>query len=264
MKKGKKYQIANIIAFIGVITANFLANYLPLNGYNTGELSDMYPNLFVPAGITFSIWGVIYLFLLGFTIYQSKGLINRLSKTPKFVFDIGWLFFISSLANIGWIFAWHHLMVFISLIFMLVLLISLIAIYLRLNIGNNNFKKTKKYFVNIPFSLYLGWITIATIANITAWLVSINWSGWGLSEVTWTIIVLITGVIITILNTLNKADSMYALVVIWAYIGIILKRYQADPRYISIIMTAVIGIIIIIFNLIYAKWKNKKRKKINF
>lgn len=264
MKKGKKYQIGNIIAFIGVITTNFLANYLPLNGYNTGELSDMYPNLFVPAGITFSIWGIIYLFLFGFIIYQSKGLINNLSKTPKFVFDIGWLFFISSLANIGWIFAWHHLMVFISLICMLILLLSLIAIYFRLNIGKNNFQKAKKYFVNIPFSLYLGWITIATIANITAWLVSINWSGWGLSEVTWTIIVLIAGVIITLLNTLNRADSIYALVVIWAYIGIILKRFQADPRFMSIIVTAAIGIIIIIFSLIYAKWKNKNRKKINF
>ena len=264
MKKIKKYQIANIISFMGVITANFLANYLPLNGYNTGELSAMYPNLFVPAGITFSIWGVIYLFLLGFIIYQSKGLINRLNKSPNFVNDIGWLFFISSLANIAWILAWHYLMVFLSLIFMIILLFSLIGIYLRLNIGENYFTGAKKFFVNIPFSLYLGWITIATIANITAWLVSINWSGWGLSEVTWTIIVLIVGVIITILNSLNRTDSIYALVVIWAYTGIIIKRYQADPRYMSIIVTAAIGILIIIINIIYAKWKNKNRKKINF
>ncbi|MGM0436962.1 MAG: hypothetical protein ACQEQD_01695 [Bacillota bacterium] len=264
MKNTKKYQIANIVGFIGVITANFLANYLPLNGYNTGELSDMYPNLFVPAGLTFSIWGVIYLFLLGFIIYQSKGLINKLNKTPNFIPKIGWLFFISSLANIGWIFAWHHLMVFLSLIFMIILLISLIGIYLRLNIGRNNFTKAKKIFVNIPFSLYLGWITIATIANVTAWLVSINWSGWGLSEVTWTIIILIVGIIITILNTLNRADSIYALVVIWAYLGIILKRYQAEPRYVSIILTAAIGILIIFFTIFYAKKKKKKRKKINF
>lgn len=264
MKTIKRYQIANIVSFIGVITANFLANYLPLNGYNTGELSDMYPNLFVPAGITFSIWGVIYLFLLGFIIYQSKGLINNLNKSPGFVMKIGWLFFISSIANIAWIFAWHHLMVFVSLIFMLILLISLIGIYLRLDIGKNNFTGVKKILVNIPFSLYLGWITIATIANITAWLVSINWSGWGLSEVTWTIIILIVGVLITILNTLKRTDSIYALVVIWAYAGIIIKRYQAEPRYMSIVLTAVIGILVILINIFYAKWKNKKRKKINF
>mgnify|MGYP006292644133 CR=1 FL=1 len=260
MKSVKKYQVTNILSFIGIITVNFLANYLPLNGYTTGELSDMYPNLFVPAGITFSIWGIIYLFLLGFIIYQSRGLINNINRPPNIVAQIGWLFLISSLANIGWIFAWHFLKVFLSLCLMIILLISLIAIYLKLNIGNNNFRGAKKFFVNIPFSLYLGWITIATIANITAWLVSINWGGWGISDITWTIIVLIIGVILTSFNIFKRGDIIYSLVVIWAYLGIIIKRYQADPRYMSIIFTAAIGIIVIIFNLIYVKRKNKKRR----
>ena len=264
MKKIKKYQLANVISFIGVITANFLANYLPINGYTTGELSDMYPNLFVPAGITFSIWGIIYLFLLGFIIFQSRGLFNDLNKKHRIVSKIGWLFLISSLANIGWILAWHNLRVFLSLIFMIILLLSLIGIYFKLNIGKNKFTGMEKVFINMPFSLYLGWITIATIANISAWLVSINWSGWGVSEVTWTIIILIIGVIITIINSIKRTDSIYALVIIWSYIGIIIKRYQAEPRYNSIIITAGLGILIILINLFYAKWKNKNKKKINF
>lgn len=260
MKKAKKFQLANIVGFIGMITVNFLANYIPINGYNTGEVSEMFPNLFTPAGITFSIWGVIYLFLLGFTIYQTKGFINKINRPPTIVNKIGWLFFITSLANMAWIFAWHYLKPSLSLIIMIILLISLIMIYLRLNIGKNDFRGTKKYLVNIPFSLYLGWITIATIANVTAWLVSINWTGFGLSDITWTIIVIIVGIILTSLNLFSRGDIVYSLVVIWAYLGIILKRNQVEPIYMSIIITAVIGILIIIFDIIYIKIKQKRHR----
>lgn len=260
MKNTKKYQIINLFSFFAVIIINFLANYLPLNGYNTGEISDMYPNLFVPAAITFSIWGLIYLFLFAFIIYQSRGLFNDFNKAPKEINEIGWLFAISSIANIFWLISWHYLKPFISLLFMFLLLISLITIYLKLDIGKNNYNKAKKWLISVPFSLYLGWITIATIANVSAYLVAINWSGWGLSDITWTIIILIVGIFLTILNTIQRQDSFYALVVVWAYIGIILKRYQSSPRFMSIIITASIGIVIIIFNLFYQKIKNKNLK----
>ncbi|MGM0410684.1 MAG: hypothetical protein ACQEQF_07945 [Bacillota bacterium] len=257
MKNIKKYQLINIFSFFAVIIMNFLANYLPLNGYNTGEISDMYPNLFVPAAITFSIWGLIYLFLFAFIIYQSKGLFNNLNKAPKEINKIGWLFFISSIANIFWLISWHYLKPFISLLFMILLLITLITIYLKLNIGKNNYSKIKKWLISVPFSLYLGWITVATIANVSAYLVAINWSRWGISEVIWTIILIIIGLILTILNTIKRQDSIYALVIVWSYIGIILKRYQSSPRYMNIIITAAISIIIILFNLFYQKKKNK-------
>ena len=258
----KTLQLLNIIGFTGTIIINFLANYLPINGKTTGELSEMYPNLFTPAGITFSIWGVIYLLLAGFIIYQSQGLLTN-KRAPGIVDKICWLFFISSAANIGWIFAWHYMKVLLSVMIMLVLLISLIMIYRRLeefNTGINKIRGLKKVFTKIPFSIYLGWISIATIANITAYLVHINWNGFGLSDVFWTITVIILGLLLTTYFVLNKEDIAYSLVVIWAYSGIIIKRLSVEPQYNSIIFTAAGCILIILVEIMYLK--DRKRKSI--
>jgi hypothetical protein len=172
-------SILNLLGFLGTVVVNGLANALPLNNKTTGELSDLYPNLFVPAGLTFAIWGLIYVLLAIFVIYQLIPSVRRDAQKVDFVQRIGLLFFISSIANIGWIFAWHYEIVPLSLVLMLILLGYLIAIYLRLNIGKSEATKSEKYLVHLPFSVYLGWITIATIANVTALLVDINWNTWG-------------------------------------------------------------------------------------
>ena len=252
MKKTKVLQVFNIIGFIGTIIVNYLANSLPLNGKTTGEISALYPNLFTPAAITFSIWGLIYFLLAGFIIYQSRGLFSD-KRPPEIVEKIGWLFFISSLANISWIFAWHYLKVFLSVMIMLVLLISLIKIYRKINNGYNLIRGLEKLFTKITFSIYLGWISIATIANITAYLVSINWNGFGLSDVFWTITVIIVGLLLASFFVLIRNDIAYSLVVIWAYIGIIIKRLSVEPIYNNIIIAAVISIIIIVIEIIYIK-----------
>ncbi len=240
------YKYLNLLSLLLVLVANFLANYLPLNGYNTGELSDMYPNLFVPAGITFSIWGVIYLLLIVFIISQFINFGNKEEAKKEIINKIGSLFFLSSLANAAWIFAWHYLYVFLSLIVMLVLLFTLILIYRRLEIGIVNYSKKLYSIFILPFSIYLGWITIATIANITALLVDINWYGGFLNPVFWTIFVLIIGLIITLYILLIRKDIAYSLVVIWAYLGIIIKRYfQASDPIMSIVYTAAICVAII-------------------
>ncbi|MBK7344145.1 MAG: tryptophan-rich sensory protein [Saprospiraceae bacterium] len=181
-----RLALINLLGLTGVLVVNTFANTLPINGITTGELSAEYPNLFVPAGITFAIWGVIYLALVGFSVYSvtmafQKGAAAK--GRTDFLGVIGPWFFISCLANMTWIIAWHHRMIWISVFLMLILLTSLIAIYTRLYIGRV-VRPAEKIWVHLPFSIYLGWITVATVANITALLVHLGWSGAPLSEST--------------------------------------------------------------------------------
>lgn len=240
------YKFLNLFSLIIVLVVNFLANYLPLNGYNTGELSDLYPNLFVPAGLTFSIWGVIYLLLTVFIISQFTNFSSKEKVKEEIIKKIGPLFFLTSLANTAWIFAWHYLYVILSLFVMLVLLATLILIYRRLEIGFKEYSNKLYYIFILPFSIYLGWITIATIANVTALFVDLNFYGGVLNPIIWTISVLIIGLIITLYILLKRNDIAYSLVVVWAYLGIILKRYFQSPDPImSIVFTAAICVAII-------------------
>ena len=217
-------SILNLLGFLGTVVVNALATILPINNRTTGELSDLYPNLFTPAGLTFAIWGLIDVLLAIFVVYQLIPSVRRDAQKVDFVQRIGPLFFISCLANIGWIFAWHYEMVSLSLVLMLILFGSLLAIYLRLNIGKSEAPKTEKYLVHLPFSVYLGWITIATIANATALMVNINWNAWGLGEQFWAVAVIIVGIAIALSILFTRKDIFYCLVVDWALLGILLKR----------------------------------------
>lgn len=219
---GNVLSLLNIISVIAVIAVNALANILPINGRMTGELSDQYPNLFVPAGLTFAIWGVIYLLMLVFAVDQGVRIFRPGAR--EVTRAIGWWFVISSLANSGWIFAWHYERVFLSLLMMLLLLGSLLVIYWKLGIGLTAVDLRTRFAVHLLFSVYLGWITVATIANVTAWLVSIGWNRIGLSEVFWTVAVLLVATGITLLMIRDRGDLAYALVVIWAFAGILIKR----------------------------------------
>lgn len=239
-------SILNLLGFLGTVVVNGLANALPLNGKTTGELSDQYPNLFVPAGLTFAIWGLIYVLLAIFVIYQLIPSVRRDAQKVDFVQRIGLLFFISSIANIGWIFAWHYKIVSLSVVLMLILLGCLIAIYLRLNIGQSEATKAEKYSVHLPFSVYLGWITIATIANVTALLVDINWNRWGLGEQFWAVAVIIVGIAIALSILFTRKDIYYCLVVDWALLGILLKRLSVTtvPDQ-SVVIVTIVGLVLI-------------------
>jgi hypothetical protein len=243
-------SILNLIGFLGTIIINGLANTLPLNNKTTGALSDYYPNLFVPAALTFSIWGVIYILLAIFVVYS---LIIALRRDAKgfFINRIGILFFLTCLANIGWIFSWHYQMVLLSLVFMLILFGCLLAIYLRLSIGKSDATKKEKYIVHVPFSVYLGWITIATIANVTAVLVNAKWNTFGLGEPFWTVVVLVVGIAITIAMLLRRKDIFYCLVVDWALLGILIKRLSVSaPPDPGIVATTIIGLVLISIGII--------------
>jgi hypothetical protein len=224
-------QTANILGFIAVIIINTLANTLPIAGKTTGELSAQYPNLFVPAGFTFSIWGLIYLLLLCFTFYQGRDLFRREKKSASLHEKIGICFFMTCLFNIGWIFAWHYELVLLSVIIMIFLLLTLMKIYLALDIRGSGFRCSpdhvrnyttpEKLFVHIPFSIYFGWITIATAANITAFLVHSGWNRFGLSEPFWLLTLLAVCILIVIAVLFRRKDIYFALVGIWAFIGIL-------------------------------------------
>jgi hypothetical protein len=246
MKQKLLLSILNLLGFLGTVIVNGLANALPINNKTTGELSDQYTNLFVPAGLTFSIWGLIYVLLAVFVIYQLIMVIKKDAQRSSFIEKIGPLFFIASLANIAWIFAWHYEMVPLSLVIMLLLLGCLIAIYLRLNIGKSAAPKTEKYLVHLPFSIYLGWITIATIANVTALLVDINWNAFGLGEQFWAVTVIAVGIAIALSILFTRKDIFYCLVVDWALLGILIKRLSVDtvPAQ-GVIITAIVGLVII-------------------
>jgi len=212
-------------SFAAMVFVNYLAQMLPLNGQTPGQISDSLLNLFAPAGLTFSIWGVIYILLAAFSIFQFgfyKG-----TPAARTIDNIRIVFIISSLANIAWIFSWHYLRFGLSMVFMAVLLISLIIINLRMDKKSLNL--LEKAVFRLPFSLYFGWITVATVANVTSWLVSFKWNGFGLAEQGWTVIILIVAALIGALTMYRRRDIAYGLVLIWAYIGIYIKHQSSKP-----------------------------------
>jgi hypothetical protein len=213
-------QWLTLIAVVVTITINGLANALPLNGLTTGEISDRFDVFFVPAGYVFSIWGLIYIGLVGYAVYQVLPS-NR--ENPRLQ-RISYLFITSSIANIAWLFLWHYEFFAWTLVAMLSLLITLIAIYLRLDIGRESVPTSEHWLVNVPMSIYLGWITVATIANVTSLLDFLNWSGWGISPEIWAVLMIVAGLIIASLMSLTRNDIAYLLVIIWAFIGIAVKH----------------------------------------
>ncbi len=223
-------KFINVLLFFVMIVINYLANALPLNNKTTGELSDMYPNLFVPAGVTFSIWGIIYLLLLAFCIIQFT------ASNQELISRISLLFGISCVLNSAWIVFWHYEKLPLSLAVMTGLLITLIII-------NTRMTGTPPGLIKAAFGIYLGWICIATIANTTALLVNYNFNIPGVAEEVWTIIMIISGALITGWVLYSLRNPFIGFAVIWAFIGIAIKR-QDDYR--SIFLMAVVALIIIV------------------
>ncbi len=233
-------QILNILGFIGVIITNYLANALPIAGRATGEVSDIYFNFFTPAGFTFAIWGIIYLLLLGFIVVQSRNLFNR-AEGPEFVSRIGLWFFTSCMANIAWLLAWHHLQIEISVPIMLLIFGSLLNIHLKLGLRPED--TIQRWMVNLPFNVYLGWISVALVANIAALLTAYEWQGWGISPMNWTTIMFAAITAIALFMLFKRQNIPYALVAIWALYGI---HRQHQVEYTASLATATLVAMIII------------------
>jgi len=210
---------ASIASLVGMITVNALANALPLNGLTTGAISDGYPIWFVPAGYVFSIWGLIYLALIAFTAAQALS-----SAAEAVLAPVRPLFVLSCIANGAWIFAWHFLQLGLSVLLMLTLLGSLIAIYRRLQLVSvATLRPLVRRALFVPMSLYLGWICVATIANVSALLAKLGWGGAPLTGPTWAAVMMVvaTGIILTLALRFN--DAIPPLVAIWAFVGIMVR-----------------------------------------
>ena len=236
-------QVINLLAVVATIVVNGLANALPLNGHLTGEISDLFKVYFVPVGYVFSIWGLIYVGLIAFGVYQ---MLPSQRENPR-LRRIGYLFSLSCLANVIWLFLWHYELFIYTIAIMIALLGLLIAIYLRLEIGRAQVAMKEKWLVDLPFSIYLGWITVATIANASDVLDYLTWSGWGIRPEVWAVIMLIAGLGIASVMSLTRGDIAYQLVIVWAFAGIAVKQ-TAIPVVANAawVMSALVIIVLII------------------
>ena len=233
------------MAYIAMVVVNFLANGLPINNRSTGAISDAYPNLFAPAGPAFSIWGLIYLLLGGYVLYQF---VKKDQKIEDLLNKINPLFIVTSLANISWIFAWHYDHIGLSVLIMAVLLFLLIKIAGILRV--ERFTALEKISIRAPFSVYFGWITVAAIANITVFMVSIGWNRFGIADFVWTSIILLVGAMIGILRMRKDKNIAYGMVLIWAYLWIFFKHLSAggfDGKYPSVVATVIVCLALFIF-----------------
>jgi hypothetical protein len=224
MNKDTLRQLANALSVLLALTVNILASTLPLNGQNTGEISDRFLVYFVPAGYVFAIWGLIYIGWIAFTIYQFQ----PAQKENLRMRGLGYLFALSGIFNAAWLVCWHYNLFGLSVLVMLTLLGLLIASYLKLNVGRTSVSTAEKWSVDIPFSVYLGWISVATVANVTDWLYLVNWNGFGIAPQVWAVIMLVVASVLGLLMTVTRRDSGYVFVLVWSFAGIAAKQ-SAEP-----------------------------------
>ena len=239
----KKLQIANGFFLVFTIIFNYLSNTGIFNGKTIANVSNQYHNLFTPAGYAFSIWGFIYLLLIGFVFYTGKSLFNpSKNDADNFVEKTGWWFIVSCLANCAWIVTWLYGYTGISVLVLLIAFISLLFILMEALKYNST--RAQKWFINFPFQIYAGWVSVALIAAVAAWLTKIEWSGWGISEVNWTFILIVIASIIHLFMTWKKNAPVFALVAVWALIAIAVANKMVSIPVYYVALTAA-GILLI-------------------
>lgn len=244
--------LAAAFAFNGMIAVNALANALPLNGVNTGQLSDELPNLFVPAGLTFSIWGLIYLLLTGHVLVILETAL-RLSpepdppapRAPSSDAAAAWILAANFGLNAAWIFAWHWRLLPLSVVIMLGILGTLVALeeleHRRKDqapAATSTGLRVRRFLRSQPILVYLGWICVATVANVTALLVHLGFTGGGLDPRVWTVLAIAAATAVGAALVWRRGHVAPALVVVWALVGIILKRARTDAGETAVIIAA--------------------------
>jgi translocator protein len=241
-------QIAVAVTTVATLAINGWIASTGLNGNTIGGLSRKYDALIQPADWAFSIWSLIYAGLIAYSVYQF---LPRQKENPH-LRKIGWLYILTGVANTGWLFAWFAEQIELSLVLMLVLLGSLLAIYLQLRSGGSGNEVTlgEKLAVRLAFSFYIGWITVATIVNASVLLIRWNWNAFGISPETWTIIMLIIALVIGIASSLRYTDPAYIAVLTWAFVGVAVAN--ADRQNVALVAWVVAGIagLLVLVNLI--------------
>jgi hypothetical protein len=243
-KGSRTLVIVNILAFILVLIVNSLAGSTSLiGGVNTAKVSDANPTLITPPGYVFAIWGVIYLLLGAFVVYQAL----PSHKDRDFQTKVGWLFALSCVVNVCWLLLWQYNLIAFSTVLMFALIVTLTMIYTRLDIGVSKVSRVEKLMVHLPFSVYLGWITVATIANIAVTLVNLGYTELVLGAANWAVVVIIATLLITGLMLWTRRDIAYAAVLVWALTGIYLKQMTIPTVAYAALGSAIIIIMLAIF-----------------
>lgn len=255
----KTLQIANIIAFVATVFINYFANTGKMNGTTVGEVSNNINSLLTPAGYAFSIWGIIYLMLLGFVVYQCRSLFTKV-RDDQFILDTGWWFVISCLANCLWITLWIYGYIGYSVIAIFILLFSILKIVMNNRMELWDAPISVIAFVWWPFVFYSGWVTIAGVVNVAAYLKTINWNGWGISEVTWTVIMIVIAGIINLIVTWKRNMREFALVGTWALVAIAVSNW--DENKIVVYVSLLVGVILFISSGYHA-FKNRETSPVN-
>lgn len=244
-------SILVLLGTLATIAINALANLLPINGLNTGEISDRYPVLFTPAGYVFSIWGIIYIALIGFSIFQlqAKQMNNPLLKATRIPYLLSCLF------NSLWIFAWHNLQMAIAWLLIAGVFLSLARIYWQIHLHRGGFSNAERWFVVIPFSIYFGWLTVATVANTTILLYDLQWNGFGIAPAIWCMLILLVATGIALYTAYPRRDAVYLGVLVWAFVGIAVQQSGKTP--LVVYSATALAMVITIFAgwLRFGKWK---------
>ena len=249
----KTLQIANIAALIVTIIFNYVAGAGLINGQTIGDISARYDNLFTPAGYAFSIWGLIYLMLAGFVIYQARGLFKKVENND-FILQIGWWFVSSCIANSLWLIAWIHDYLGLSVLLITVLLFSLMKIVVNTNMERWDAPFPKIVLLWWPFCFYSGWITVAVIANISAYLTKISWQGWGMSDPAWAIIMIIAAGLINLFMIVSRNMREFALVGIWGLTAVSVANWGTHQ---PIVITALVVSAILFVAISIHGYKNR-------
>ncbi|GAA4309138.1 hypothetical protein GCM10023115_36090 [Pontixanthobacter gangjinensis] len=255
----KRLAILNFLSVILAIFTNFFAQTGRINNTTIGELSDKYSNLFTPADYAFSIWGLIYLGLLAFSIFMLQQAYSN-GKYTDFINNTSFWFIVANLGTCLWVVAWLYEFTGISVVLMFLILAKLLKIVVNneMELWDAPFKIIAFYWW--PICLYSGWIAVASIANMASWLTLIGWDGAIFTEVEWTVIMIGVAVIINLLMTWLRNMREFALVGVWALVAIYM-RHQGSEEMIA--KTAIAGAILLFLNISYHGYINRKTNPIH-
>ncbi|MHB8088824.1 MAG: tryptophan-rich sensory protein [Anaerolineaceae bacterium] len=254
MAKDKIRQIGVVLATIVMLFVNVVANIIPIYGVTTGSISETLNTYFEPARYAFSIWGVIFLGLSLYSIYQAL----PAQKTNQKLRSIGWWYIGSGLTITAWMVFFHYQLYLFTLITMFVLVAILVVIYEKLDIGRDAASPKMRYLVHMPFSIYLGWITMVVFANVALFLQVNGWKGFGIDPKIWTVVMMAVTIVIAELTAFNRQDLVYLAVFVWAFIGIAVKHVGVSPIFEAACVSAGIVVIITVITLIVRPKLNRQ------
>lgn len=236
--------IATLIAIFATLSVNILSNFFPLGGANIGEIANtiLQGVQITPANYAFAIWGLIYLGLIAYGIYQLR----PTQRSDPTIRQVDALLIIACIAQMAWVYLFTLRLFWLSVVAMLGILLPLIGAYLQLRVGGR-VSRERKWLAHTPFSIYLGWISVATIVNIASALYISSWNGWGISAEGWTTIMLVVGAVIATIVAIPQADIAFTLVFVWAYVAIAIRQLNSPGIWITALVAAIVMAALLVF-----------------